>query len=84
MTESEKILLDIYLCLMKKYGVDCADRDIYPVSWYINTGRATLTFIRLLKNAKTFMICNRLHKGGSVDETLQRIFKLIGYEPNCI
>ena len=84
MTKSEMILNDIYFLLMRKYGVDCADRDIYPLAWYINTGRAPAHFIDLLGKAKLFMVCNRLHKSGSAEEILDRIFKLIGYMPNNI
>lgn len=71
-------MIDIYLnkvlaCLMKHYGVDQAYRDIDPLTWYINTGRASALFLRSLVSCKPFMIARKLHEGGSVQDAVDRI-----------
>ena len=75
----ENILWRIERVLRAKYGIDQADRDIDPLAWYIKTGRASMEFIKLLSDAKPFMVARRLHEGGSYEETIQRVKKLIGY-----
>ena len=72
-------LWTIQRCLMNKYGVDTARRDMEPLKWYIETGRASVTFIASLLDAKPFMIARILHKGGSYDDVLKRIKKYVGY-----
>jgi len=66
-------LWNITVYLMRKYGCDTAYREISPLSWYINTGRASTEFIRQLAKAKPFMIGRMLHKGGSDDEIIKRV-----------
>lgn len=66
--------------MMFKWGCDAADREFYPLEWYVGTGRASTQFLEKLFDAKAFMIGRILHKGGSVDETIQRIKNYIGYE----
>lgn len=67
-----------YLSL--RYGYQTADRDVDPLQWYIVTGRASTNFLQLLIKAKPFMIARRLHEGGSYDEAIARVKKLIGYD----
>ena len=69
----------IQLCLMNKYGVDTARRDMEPLKWYIGTGRAPTQFISDLLDAKPFMVARILHMGGSYDAVLKRIKKHVGY-----
>ena len=65
--------------MMFKWGCAAADREFYPLEWYVNTGRASVEFLNKLFDAKPFMIGRILHKGGSVDETISRIKAYIGY-----
>ena len=58
---------------MTKYGIDEADRNIYPLVWYINTCRASTPFLKALLSSKTFMIARICHNGGSDDDVIQRI-----------
>lgn len=69
----DNYMWNLRLRLMKKHGVDEADRIIDPLAWYIRTDRAPLSFIRALLEAKPFMICRKLEAGGSVDECIARI-----------
>lgn len=66
-------LWEIERCLMQRYGVDTARRDMYPLSWYVNTGRASAAYLRKLLSCKPYMVARKLHQGGSVDEVLTRV-----------
>ena len=68
--------------LMKRYGCTTADRDLAPLTWYINSGRASLGFLRQLFAVRPVLVARDLHKGGSYDETLARIFSRINYRPS--
>ena len=65
---------------MRHYGTDAAAQDIAPLKWYVNTGRGSLEFLRLLLNAKPFMVARRLHEGGSYDEAIRRVMDYIGFK----
>ena len=65
--------------LMEKYGCTAADREIAPLVWYINTGRASVPFLEKLIGAKSFMVARKLHMGGSDSEIIQRVKTYIGF-----
>lgn len=68
--------------LMYRWGVDAASREIAPLKRYVNTGRASLDFLhKLYSYGKPYMVARRLHLGGSDDEIIKRVQKLIGYKP---
>lgn len=79
MTKSDFYLMDLNSYLMKKYGVLEAERDISPLAWYINTGRAPTEFLKALYKAKIFMIARKLHAGGSYQDAINRIKKYLGF-----
>lgn len=64
--------------LMQKYGVDAMYRMIDPLTWYVNTGRASASFLQLLTQTKPFVIGRILAKGGSHDDVVRNIRKRIG------
>ena len=66
--------------LMERHGVYQAAQDVAPLSWYINTGRAPIEFIRMVLNAKPYMVARKLHEGGSYDEAIQRVKDYIGFK----
>ena len=70
---------EIQKILMKKYGCTAADREIAPLIWYINTGRASTPFLKKLIDAKPFMVARRLHAGGSDTEIINRVKAYIGF-----
>ena len=79
-TATDNCLWNIERELMHKYGCDEADRDMSPLRWYINTGRATVEFLRKLYVAKPYMVARRLHQGGSYEEVIKRVKKYIKYD----
>lgn len=64
---------EIQMYLNKTMSFDEADRAVYPLRWWIYTDRASVTFLKALLSAKTFMIARKLAKGGSVDDCVNRI-----------
>lgn len=65
---------------IQKYGYDTAQTDVDPLKWYISTGRASTQFLGLLLQKKPYMIARKLHEGGSVQESVDRIKKYIGFD----
>jgi len=80
-TEIETMLWHIQREIMQRHGVDESYRRMAPLNWYVNTGRASVLFLRLLQNVRPVLIARDLCKGGSDDEILRRVFKRIGYSP---
>ena len=68
--------------LMQRYGIDTARQEMYPLSWYVNTGRASAGWIRQLLSCKPFMIARKLHQGGSIDEVIARVKKYVSENSN--
>ena len=66
--------------LIHKYGITQAESDIAPLEWYIGTGRATIDFMKLVFEAKPFMIARKLHDAGSYDKAIENICKYVKYE----
>lgn len=79
-TMIDNTLWAIRTSLWKKYGIDEAQRIIDPILWYINTGRATMSFLGLMVQNKPYLIGRVLAKGGSYDEAIQRVKEYIGYK----
>lgn len=65
--------------LIDRYGYDQSVRDMDPLNWYVSTGRASSAFLRLLLEAKPFMIARKLHEGGSVQDVVDRIKTYLHY-----
>lgn len=65
--------------LMEKYGTMAADREIAPLVWYIETGRASTPFLEKLIDKKPYIVARRLHAGGSDMEIIARIKACVGF-----
>lgn len=76
----EECIWNIKKCLMGKYGIMAADREIAPLIWYIETGRASTPFLEKLLSAKAFMVARRLHAGGSDNEIIARVKACVGFK----
>lgn len=71
---------DIRYGLIKKYGVDEADRLIAPLEWYINTGRASAPFLRKMLDSKTAGLVKILEKDGSTEKIIKSIKEYLDKE----
>lgn len=65
---------DVREYLYKKYGPTQGERDLDPLIWYINTGRASTLRLHELFSIKPYVVGRRLHQGGSYDEVITRVF----------
>lgn len=77
-TVLDNYIWNVKLYMMKHYGCNTADREIDPLVWYINTGRASVQFLGRMIERKPYMIGRLLHKGGSVDEAINRLHEFVG------
>lgn len=73
MTKSERILMYYQTKLIKEYGTTKGDSLLYPLRWYINTGRASTQFIHKLDEAKAKDVVAILEQGGSTEEVIVRL-----------
>lgn len=81
-TTIDQCLWDIKFYLVRKFGSDATYHDMLPLNWYIGTGRASTPFLKLLINAKPFMVARILHKSGSYCEAVKRVNAYLGYFPS--
>lgn len=72
-TRIDNTVWDIKYELIKKHGVDEADRLTAPLEWYINTGRASAGFLSKLIDANEAKIAGLLEKGGSAEKAIDRV-----------
>lgn len=78
MTKADEYIWKVESYLMSRYGVDAMHRMISPLTWYVNTGRASVTFLHLLYDVKPYCIGKILAKGGSHDDVIRKIRKRVG------
>ena len=69
----DNIIWKIRQYLRNKYGIDRGDNLMYPLVYYINTGRASTPFIKALIDSKPFVIGRVLANGGSDVEIIRKI-----------
>lgn len=55
-------------------------QPVYPLNWYISSGRAPTPFIRQLLTVRPDVIARILLKGGSDQDVVQRIKNRIHYQ----
>lgn len=79
-TMIETMLWHIQREIMNRHGVDASYRLIAPLALYIETGRASVEFLRLLFISRPVLVARDLAKGGSDHEALERVFKRIGFQ----
>lgn len=73
MTKTEYILRYYEKMLWKKHGITDGSRLLYPLKWYLNTGRASADYINRLDRADYKQIMAILEAEGSVEEVCSRL-----------
>lgn len=73
MTKSEYILLSYEKIMWKRHGITEGSNLLYPLKWYINTGRASADYVHRLADAKSKDIVAILEAGGSVEDVCRGI-----------
>lgn len=72
-------LEDVFWSAWKLCGSECKARSCTnAITWYINTGRAPTAFIRAMMRRRPSTIARRCLIGGSDQEIIDRIKKLVG------
>lgn len=77
-----KYLWDVQDNIMKKHGYsfDQSYNVLYPLSYYINTGRASAEFLHNVQHVKPYVMARVLTKGyehGTVDECIAAFKKKV-------
>ena len=72
-------LWEIRMALAKELGFDESERKMYPITWYVNTGRASIEFLRNLFSADKTRIVNALKSSVCEDEAIRKIKKIIHF-----
>ena len=77
-----KYLWDVQDNIMKKHGYsfDQSYNVLYPLSYYINTGRASAEFLHNVQHVKPYVMARTLAKGyehGTVDECIAAFKKKV-------
>jgi len=77
----EEYLFDTRKAMWKTISVNDSNNVIYPLKWYIGTGRASLEFLRKMVQVKPFVMARFLLKiqDNSVDAAVDLIKRKIGY-----
>ena len=78
----DKYLWDVQDKIIRKHGYsfDQSYNVLYPLSYYINTGRASTKFLHDMQFVKSFVMARILVKGyesGTVDECIATIKKKV-------
>ena len=72
-------LEDVFRSAWKLCGSESKARSATnAISWYINTGRAPTAFIRAMMRRRPSTIAKRCLIGGSDQEIINRVKKLVG------
>ena len=69
--------------LMRKCGVQLAQFYMYPLNWYIKSGRASTPFIRAMMRKKPYLIGKALARSGSIEEIIKGLKEYLGYKEIC-
>ena len=71
-------LADVFRSAWKISGSEAAARSTDAVAWYVSTGRASGEFVRAMLKRRPSTIAKRCLVGGSDDEIIARVKKLVG------
>ncbi len=80
----EDIIFGLYGILSPEIGITASERVIAPIIWYINTGRASAQFMKILARKdnllKAAVILNKHNGFSDYHEVLAEIKDAIGYD----
>ena len=79
LTGIDAYIWDVQRYIMDHKGVDASNRMIYPLKWYINTGRASNAFLRKLFEISPSRIARICMGTGSDDEIIGKIKRVTNY-----
>ena len=71
-------LQEVFISAWKISGSEAAARSTDAIAWYVSTGRASGEFVRAMLKHRPSTIAKRCLAGGSDQEIIDRIKKLVG------
>lgn len=84
----DNVIYEIKSKMYKKYSIDESERFISPLIYYINTGRASTGFLKMLVNLterQKSTIASKLVKNyGNTENAINSICQYIGFTRNCL
>lgn len=78
-TGIDSYLYDVRRSTRKSLGVDAGDRAMYPLTYYIHTGRASVGFLHKLFQTSPSRIARILTSTGSDAEIMERVKRTIRF-----
>jgi len=78
-TGIDSYLYDVRRSARKSLGIDEGDRAMYPLTYYINTGRASTGFLHKLFAVSPTRIARVLTGTGSDAEIMERVKRTIRF-----
>lgn len=81
MTKSDSYIMEVERYLLKTIGSARTVGVLTPLTWYINTGRASTAFLNAMYTKKPYQIARVLMKGGSVEEAITRLRDYLDGKP---
>ena len=83
----DSAIYEIKSKMYKKHSINESERFISPLIYYINTGRASTEFLKILVNLterQKSTIANKLVKNyGNTENAINSICQYIGFARNC-
>ena len=75
----ENYFFNVQMCLVENHHIpfDFAGTMVSDLSWYTDTGRASVEWCKRLLNTKPYLVARRVAKGGSTNEIIKRVTNLI-------
>lgn len=67
--------------LSQRHGLTIAWSMLYPLEWYVRTGRASSRFLHMLLDTKPYVIGRILaNEDGSIEDIVNQICDRIGFD----
>lgn len=76
MTKDEIKVQAVWMYLTKHHTLAETERILYPLQWYLFTGRAGYDFRQAFHAAKPFMVARRLEKASTDEEAINNLYLL--------
>lgn len=83
----DNAIYEIKSKMHKKHSIDESEKFISPLNYYINTGRASTDFLRILVNLterQKTTVANKLVKNyGNTENAIDSVCQYVGFTRNC-
>lgn len=74
-TAIENKVWDVRIILIRRHGVDGADMLMHPLTWFVDTGRASVEFLRTFIESDPYKVADVLANECSTTEATIKALK---------